>query len=381
MIQDPETAEAVDDAGKQDALPAELIAAEPARLLIEVPWSTVAKVFASLIITWMVLKLAPFILLIFLAVLIAITLLPVVDWLEARKMHRRVGHILISVTLLGLVALAVGLLVPAILTQLDALGDYLPALRREILDRFPSDGALRQNIDRAFGADWSRVRFTPEHLAFVGAAGLSGLSQFLLVLVVAVYLMIDGRTLFGWVLAFFKPATQAKLRCTASEISQVTFAYVWGQVITSALVMGFSFVTLTTLKVPGAVMIAVLAGFLDVFPILGFILSVVPACLLALSVSPATAITVLLLYILFHALENYLIVPYVYGKRLRLSTLTVLLSLLAGGILAGIPGALAILPLVASYPAVERIWLKPFLHSGVTEKHERQKREEFGPAA
>ena len=71
-------------------------------------------------------------------------------------------------------------------------------------------------------------------------------------------------------------------------------------------------------------------------------------------------------------------VPRVYGKSLRMSTLTVLLGLLAGALLAGIPGALAALPVIASYAAVERIWLKPYLRDGVSEKHELQKDEAFG---
>jgi predicted PurR-regulated permease PerM len=156
------------------------------------------------------------------------------------------------------------------------------------------------------------------------------------------------------------------------------FGYVSGQVITSVLVMIFTFTVLSLLHVPGALTLAILAGVLDILPILGFIISTVPAFLLALSVSPKTAVIVLTLYLLFHLLENYLIVPKVYGKNLRLSTLTVLLGLLAGVLLAGIPGALAALPVIASYAAVERIWLKPFLRDGVSEKHELQKDEAFG---
>lgn len=77
-------------------------------------------------------------------------------------------------------------------------------------------------------------------------------------------------------------------------------------------------------------------------------------------------------------LETYFIVPKVYGKSLRLSTLTVLLGLLVGSLLAGLPGARAALPLVASYAVIERIWLKHYLGEGVADKHEMQKDKEFG---
>ncbi len=137
-------------------------------------------------------------------------------------------------------------------------------------------------------------------------------------------------------------------------------------------------IVLSLLHVPGALSLAILAGLLDILPIIGFIISTVPAFLLGLSVSPKTAVIVLILYLLFHVFENYFIVPKVYGKNLRLSTLTVLLGLLVGMLLAGIPGTLAALPVIASYAAIERIWLKPFLRDGVSEKHELQKDEAFG---
>ena len=66
----------------------------------------------------------------------------------------------------------------------------------------------------------------------------------------------------------------------------------------------------------------------------------------------------ILLYLFYHAVENYVLVPKIYGNSLRLSTLTVLLSLTVAGIIAGVGGAIAALPIAASFPVIERIWLK-----------------------
>ena len=62
----------------------------------------------------------------------------------------------------------------------------------------------------------------------------------------------------------------------------------------------------------------------------GVILATVPAVLLALTVSPATAGIVLACYVGYHVVESYFLVPRIYGQRLRLSTLAVLLALLVG---------------------------------------------------
>ena len=87
--------------------------------------------------------------------------------------------------------------------------------------------------------------------------------------------------------------------------------------------------------------------------------------------STSTALIVLMAYVAYHAFENYFLVPLVYGKRLRLSSLAVLVSLLVGGLLYGIMGAIAILPIIASYPIIEKYWLEDYLGRTVVDDHKK----------
>jgi predicted PurR-regulated permease PerM len=143
-----------------------------------------------------------------------------------------------------------------------------------------------------------------------------------------------------------------------------------GQFITSALAAAYVFVLLTILHVPLALLLGIIAGIFDILPIVGVILSVLPAAVMALTVSPGTALLVIVLYSAYHLFENYFIVPKVYGKKLRLSTLTVLLSITIAGALAGITGAIVILPIVAAYPVIERLWLTPKLEPDTVVAHQ-----------
>jgi predicted PurR-regulated permease PerM len=156
---------------------------------------------------------------------------------------------------------------------------------------------------------------------------------------------------------------------TAEEVSEVVYAYVRGQMITSALFGAYTLIVLHVFHVPAALPLAVLAGVCDVIPLVGIILATLPAVLLALALSPATAAIVLVFYVGYHLVEAYLIVPRVYGQRLRLSTLAVLLALMAGTTLQGLIGAVLVLPLVAAYPIIERIWLAGYLGSEVLKDH------------
>jgi hypothetical protein len=115
--------------------------------------------------------------------------------------------------------------------------------------------------------------------------------------------------------------------------------------------------------------LAVIAGCCDVVPVLGILVATVPAVLLALAVSPRTAVAVLIAYVGYHLFETYILLPCIYGNKLKISTLSVLLALLAGGKLQGIIGIVLALPLVAAYPIVERHWLRGYLQARVLTDH------------
>ena len=349
------------------------------RVEIRIPLVTLIKVFAALLCGYAVYELWPLLLLVFLALFLAVTLHSFVDWLDSKRMKHWVSQWVVIGGLVTVLGVGMALLVPALINQAANFSREFPRLREEVLSQIPIGWGVRNNLEHLLDTTtWSGADPWLGHFMSAGGVAINGISQIALVLVIALYLLIDGGKTYEWLLAFFSPLHRRKLRITGREISKVIFGYVSGQVITSVLVMIFAYIVLSVLHVPGALTLAILAGVLDVLPILGFIISTVPAFLLALSVSPKTALIVLSLYLAFHVLENYLIVPKVYGKNLRLSTLTVLLGLLVGMLLAGIPGSLAALPVIASYAAIERIWLKPFLREGVSEKHELQQDEAFG---
>ena len=351
----------------------------PRRLEIYIPPITFLKVGVALLCAYALFVLYPLLLLVFLALFLAVTLHAFVDWLCARGMKRWVSLWVVIGGLWIVLGVGMALLVPALVDQAATFSRNFPQIREDLLSQFPAGGSVRLSIEHLLdNSNWHENQAWFGHCLSVGGFALNGISEIALVLVIALYLLIDGDKTYEWLLAFFSPLHRSKLRLTSREISKVIFGYVTGQVITSVLVMIYTYIVLCVLRVPGALTLAILAGVLDILPILGFIISTVPAVMVAMTVSPKTAVVVLTLYLLFQLFENYFIVPKVYGKNLRLSTLTVLLGLLAGVLIAGIPGSLAALPIIASYAAIERIWLKQFLRDGVSEKHTSQMDEAFG---
>ena len=356
-------------------------ASEPVegRLVLHIPWITFFKIGVAVLVAGAVYLLWPLLLLVFLALFLAVTLHAFVEWLEKKGVRRWASLTIVLTGLLVVLTVTIALILPLLIEQVASFAKNLPTLYEQAMSQLPVNPQIRDGVVSFMAsAKWEELGEWMGRFLSAGGIALSGLSQMILLLIIAIYMLIDGKKSYDWFLAFFSPLKRAKLRLTSDEISKVIFGYVSGQVITSILVTVSSYIVLRSLQVPGALMLAIVAGLFDILPILGFFIAMAPAFLLALNVSPQTAGLVLMAYLVIQTLENYLIVPMVYGKNLRVSTLTVLLGLLAGTLLAGIPGALAALPVIASYGAIERIWLKPFLREGVSEKHDLQNDQVFG---
>jgi predicted PurR-regulated permease PerM len=115
--------------------------------------------------------------------------------------------------------------------------------------------------------------------------------------------------------------------------------------------------------------LAILAAVCDVIPLAGILLALVPAALIAFVVSPATALTVIISFLVYHWTEAYFIGPRTFGATLRLPTLAVVVGLVVGYALMGILGAVLVLPLMAAYPIFEKEWLKSYLAPEVLADH------------
>lgn len=327
--------------------------------------AALVKILLTALLVLVAIYLWPLVILLAMAVLLAVTLHPVSDALQRRGLPHWAAMTLITTAIAAGFVVFVTLLLPVLTEQLSGILHKIPELQKTVVDSIPA-GAAQRALKRLF----SDPGLSASHVLTAGQMVLGALLEVVLVVILALYLVSDGRRTYRWLLAFFSERHRDKINRTAEEAARIIFAYVAGQVITSVLCAIYAFTVLKLLDVPAALVLAVLAGIFDILPMLGFFLFIIPAVLVALAVSGATALWLFGAYTAYHLFENYFLVPKIYGNRLRLSDLVVLVSVLAGGMLAGIPGAILILPLVAIYPAVERIWLIEYIGPRVVAKHQ-----------
>jgi predicted PurR-regulated permease PerM len=341
------------------------------RVQLEVPARTIAKILLALLITWATLKLWPEFIFLLISVLLAVSLTPGVRWLQARGLPRGAAVVVVAVATMLVVGAVAAFVLPPLGEELMKLFGNYPAFRARAERRLPAEYPFLKRV----ATEALALPSSPEVAAWAnrpllwGQAAVAGAMRALFVLVLTFYLMADGRRLYAWMLAFVPRGHREKMAQTIPEISQVLYGYVRGQVITSVLFALFAAIVLHLLHVPAVVPLAVLAAICDIIPVLGIIITIFPTALLAMTVSPAAAGTVVCLFVGYHVFEAYYIAPRIYGKQLRLSTLAVLLALVVGGTLQGVLGAILVLPVFAAYPIIERIWLADKLPARVLRDH------------
>lgn len=344
---------------------------EGKRVELHVPFVTILKIALSLLLFAAIVKLLPVIITLVVAVLLAVMLQPVADWLIARGARRGLAVGAIGFALIALLVMFFAVIFPAMGAQISQLMGNLPAIQARVTRALPAVSPIIRTLvarlnDFQKSVDlqsWMQGGLT------VGTYAVETITAIVLVLVLTLYFLLEGREFYAWLVSYVPRRYRKRVAETAGEASKVVMAYMRGQVITCALCGIWVYAMLMLLDVPAALPLAVIATIADIIPVVGTILMTLPGVLVAFAVSPLAAFEVLVGYLLYHLIENYAVIPHVYGRQMRLSTIGVLLSVTIGFFLLGVAGAVLALPFVAAYPIIERLWLGRYLAPETIEDH------------
>jgi predicted PurR-regulated permease PerM len=192
-------------------------------------------------------------------------------------------------------------------------------------------------------------------VASVFAGVLGTLLAYIIVPVWTFYLIKDRPTLAAAAERSLPAEWRPDARAVASLGLRVFGQWLRGQVILGLTVgiatfAGLMLLSVTVDPVFGrfAIFLAVVAGVFELLPIIGPILSAVPAILLALTAGVQPAVAALLLYVIIQQVENNVLVPKIQGDAVELHPTVVMLALIVGGEIGGLLGAILALPIAAA---------------------------------
>ncbi len=354
----PETAPTAPAEPAAPLRPLVIRASDPWRLALRIVLLTTAVVVGL----WLVVMLSGVLLRLLAAVILATGLAPLVRQLHRLGLPRGAAVLLIYLAFILAVVGFLVLVVPPLVQQTAELvrdaPQYGARIQQTLLDlrkRFPFLPPLDQQLAQqvtGLGEQIGAV-LTQAFVVLEFALGVfSGLVSAVLVLLITLYLIVDGARIREYFLSFVAPARRERLRRVTDRIGERMGGWLIGQVELSLVIGVVVYLGLTVLGVQGALLLAVVAAVGEAIPIVGPVLSAIPAVIVALTQSPLLALATAIMYLVVQQLENNLLVPKIMERAVAIHPLAVIIALIIGGELLGIGGALVAVPVAAALAVI-----------------------------
>jgi predicted PurR-regulated permease PerM len=311
----------------------------------------------TLVLLWALYLVRGPLLLIYVSALFATGLAPLVRIIERqrivalsrKRLPRAAAILVIYGTVIGSIVGLGAAVIPPMVRQSQELWKRLPDYMDQAQQRLASWGLIspgasfKDLLQQAPAGSGDAVNVVIATLwGFVG--GIFGIVSILLL---TFYMLVDSDRVF----ALFVRLFSRRDRNRVSEISELVAvkisAWLGGQMLLGLIIGTMSAIGFFFMGVPYFFVLAVIAGVGEMIPMVGPLLSAIPAVLVALTVSPGLALGVAGFCWALQLLENNVLVPKVMGETVGLSAVTVIASLIIGSELLGFVGALLAVPTAA----------------------------------
>ena len=166
------------------------------------------------------------------------------------------------------------------------------------------------------------------------------------------YFIFDANRIQSLLLSIFPKSKHKKITILLAELGQLNGQYIRGNLIISLICGVTIFIGLTLLQIPFAAPLAIFTAIMNLLPLVGAAIGMIPAVIIAITISPITALLVAALYLIYQQVESAILAPTIYNKALNLSPALSFLAVIVGVGLFGIVGAFLALPIAASMPVI-----------------------------
>lgn len=282
-------------------------------------------------------------------VVVAMAFAPVTEIFE-RWLPRSVA-ILLAYLIFVLIIVGIGFIVfPPLINQAQEASSDLPDLvdnAQNWLEQlsFLDSQSLVDTVRSQLGTFTSTLVRLP--LAIV-----SSLLDILLVLVISLYWLIQMPKMKKFTLSLFPVGDQSTVGSVLAKMGQAMGGFIRAAVINGVIVGLLTYVALVIIGLDFPLVLALLAGVLEIIPVVGPIIAGTIIALFALLQSPTTALIVLVFEVVMQQVENNVLVPNIMRTQAEISPLLTILALFVGSAVGGVLGALVAIPLAAALNVV-----------------------------
>jgi predicted PurR-regulated permease PerM len=323
----------------------------PRRVELLLPTRTLLKLALFGLFVALVVVALDVLLSIFVAIVLALGLDPVVGALVRRGWGRGRAALVVFAALYGGAALILLITIGPLWEEVREFAAALPAYWDQISQSDAFEALLA-------GGGESQIKSALEDIArelpdaattLLGVAG--GIFGSVLSLVtltfLALFMLIERHTITAWLFGFARPEVEARWHPVLEDSISAVSSSLIGNVAISLVAATVAGVSALAFGLPFPIVLAVLTGFLDLIPQVGATIAAVILVLVGLTVSTEAAIAMAIIQIIYQQLENYVVYPIVYRRAVELSPFTTIVAVLIASSILGVLGAILAVPFAA----------------------------------
>lgn len=301
---------------------------------IDISHKTVVFIAIFILALWVIYLIKDLLLMLFVSLILMSALTPPVVFLHKFKVPKALSIGLTYIIIIAAVSLFVTIITKPLIEESNNLITTFPVYANQLFDVLNIDKSVLQSEIGSFS----------KNIFSITLSLFDNLLTIIFLLVVTFYLLLERDDLVKRISALFLKREE-KAGKLIVQIEQKLGAWLRGQLFLSVIIGLVSYIGLMVLNIPYALPLALLAGIFEIIPVIGPIISAIPAVLIALTVSPILGLIVAGMYFVIQQLENHLIVPQVMRRAVGLNPLVVILAIAIGSRILGFAGALLAVPL------------------------------------
>ena len=322
-----------------------------------VMWATFVLVFVAFCF-WLLYQYDQVVLSLLIAIVLGTVIRPAVTWLHRRGLPRIAGVIVVYLVLLALLISFVLLLFPLIVEQGATIAAAVPGYYqslREWMVSYPNQVIVRLSefLPATLPGMQQNQQTGPQMLAFAGkavgymATGGEAIFMVTAILLLAFHWTLDGPRTIQSLLLLVPIDQRTSIGQLVAAISTKVSFYIAGEGILCLSIAIMALVAYLLIGLPNALVLALVAGVMEVVPLVGPLLGAIPAAVVALAIAPDKFVWVIVATLVIQQLENIVLVPRVMRKAVGVNPFVSLLAIFAFSSLFGFAGALMAVPLAA----------------------------------
>lgn len=262
-----------------------------------------------------------------------------------------VGTILITLGVFYLVGSTVS-------SESSQIKENFPEMMKEVQTHLENSSVGREVIEQV-----EKIKSSEKFGAFVSQffmGTFGGIGNIYIVLIIGIFFTITPGIYVEGIVQLVPPRNRKKIKKLIQHLGSGLKKWLFGKFIAMVAVFALTAIGLIILDIPMWLTLAILAGLLNFIPNFGPLAAMIPAVLVALTVSPNMAIIVASLYLGVQLIESSLITPQAQKKLINIPPALIILAQIFVGALTGIWGVIFATPLVLIIIiVVQELYVKP----------------------